>query len=134
MENFHDGHFDGIYLETTKIVHIFLRNGNKARFILVLKGVEAISLSEIRAGNIILDIAIRSSSTATSSDVQELYDVDENTDYCAKLLASTREKRLQILELNSSYGASGLFLFDSFEIKEATERTASALPSVEAKN
>jgi len=133
FQSFHDGHFDGIHLEPGKTVHIFLRAPNKDRYILVLKGVEALTLSGVKAGNIILDLVIRSAREATSTDVQELYDLGENNDQAAKLLGSTREKRLQILELNPSYGASGLFLFESFEIKETNEWMAFTLRSVEAK-
>ncbi len=133
FQSFHDGHFDGIHLEPVKTVHIFLRAANKDRYILVLTGVEALTLSGIKAGNIILDLVIRSAREATSTDVQELYDLDENTDQAAKLLKSTREKKLQILEINPSFGASGLFLFENFQLKEAKEWVATMLPSVEAK-
>lgn len=133
FQSFHDGHFDGIHLEPVKTVHIFLRAANKDRYILVLRGVEALTLSGIKAGNIILDLVIRGAREATSTDVQELYDLDESNEQVAKLLKTTREKKLQILELNPSYGASGLFLFESFEIKGANEWTAFILRSAETK-
>ena len=119
VQKFHDGHFDGIQLEADKNAHIFLRTANKKRYILVLKGVQALILSGVKAGNIILDLVIRTAREATSTDVQELYDLDKDAEQAAKLLQSTREKKLQILELNPSYGASGLFLFENFEIIEA---------------
>jgi hypothetical protein len=131
FHNFHDGHFDGIRLESDKVALIFLRAANKDRYILVLNGVQALTLSGIKAGNIILDLVIRSAREATSRDVQELYDLEEDTDQAAKLLKATREKELQILELNPSYGASGLFLFESFEIKGANEWAAFTIRPVE---
>src|SRR5438552_3461649 len=133
IQNFHDGHFDGFRLESDKTVHIFLRAANQEHYILVLRGVQALTLSGVKAGNIILDLVFRSAREATSSDVQELYDLDENSEQAIKLLQSTQEKRLQILELNPSYGAQGLFLFESFEIIEATDRMASTLRSAGAK-
>jgi hypothetical protein len=133
VQKFHDGHFDGIQLEPDKTAHIFLRAANKERYILVLKGVQVLTLSGVKAGNIILDLVIRPAREATSTDVQELYDLDKNAEQAAKLLESTHEKKLQILELNPSYGASGLFLFENFEIIEANERMASSVRSVEAK-
>jgi hypothetical protein len=133
VQKFHDGHFDGIQLEADKTAHIFLRAANNERYILVLKGVQALTLSGVKAGNVILDLVIRTAREATSTDVQELYDLDENAAHAAKLLESTREKKLQILELNPSYGASGLFLFENFEIIEANERMASSVRSAEAK-
>jgi len=133
FQSFHDGHFDGVRLEPDKTVHIFLRAANKDRYLLVLKGVEALTISGVKAGNIILDLVVRSAREATSTDVEELYDLDEGSERITKLLESTREKRLQILELNPSYGAQGLFLFESSEIREATEWTASSLRTAEAR-
>jgi glycosylphosphatidylinositol transamidase (GPIT) subunit GPI8 len=60
----------------------------------------------------------RSAKEVTPLDVKELYDVSANSDQAVKLLDSTRTSNLQILELNPSYGAQGLFLFQSFEISE----------------
>lgn len=133
VQEFHDGHFDGIQLEPDKTAHISLRTANKERYILVLKGVQALTLSGVKAGNIILDLVIRSAREATATDVQELYDLNENDEQAAKLLESTREKKLQILELNPSYGASGLFLFEKLEIIELNERMAPSARSVKAK-
>jgi hypothetical protein len=126
-QNFHDGYFDGFRLESDKRVHIFLRAANKERYILILRGLQAMTLSGVREGNIILDLVFRSAREATSSDVQELYDPGENTEQATTLLQALQEKGLQILELNPSYGAQGLFLFESFEIIEATDKMAPSL-------
>jgi hypothetical protein len=134
LQNFHDGHFDGIHLEPDKTTQIFLRAANNERFILVLTGVQALRLSEVKAGNIILDLVIRTAREATPTDVEELYDLEENAEKTNKLLESIHGKKLQILELNPSYGASGLFLFENFEIKVANERAAAtSAQSVKAK-
>ena len=58
-----------------------------------------LTLSGVKAGNIILDLVIRSARETTSADVRELYDLDENSERVATLLESTQEKRFQILEL-----------------------------------
>jgi hypothetical protein len=128
-QNFHDGHFDGIRLESDKTVHIFLRAANKEPYILILKGVQAMTLSGVKNGNIILDLVFRSAREATSSDIQQLYDLGGNTEQATKLLQATQEKGLQILELNPSYGAEGIFLFDRFEIIAATDKVAWSLRS-----
>jgi hypothetical protein len=62
-----------------------------------------------KPGNIIFDLVFRSARELTSSDVGILYDLDEGGEQLAEILNSTREKDLQILELNASYGAHGLF-------------------------
>lgn len=119
--NFHDGDFHGIRLEPDKTAIIFLRSAAKRPYILVLKGVERLALGGVKEGNIILDLVFRNASDATPADVVQLYDVDETWEQASKILDNLRKEELQILELNPSYGADGLFLFESFEIKECTE-------------
>jgi hypothetical protein len=125
IPNFHDGFFDGFWLGPNKDVHLFLKTGDKLSYTLVLHSVQALTLSEVKAGNIILDLVFRSAGEMTSSDVAELYGVDANTDQVAKLLKTSVDKGLQILELNPSYGAQGLFLFDTCEIAETSEKASS---------
>jgi hypothetical protein len=115
-ENFHDGHFDGIRLEENGAVRLFLRTAKKERCLLLLKGVQSLTLSEVKAGNIILDLVFRNSREATMSDLRELYGMDESSAHLDELLQNMRAKEAQILELNPSYGARGLFLFESCEL------------------
>ena len=129
IPNFHDGYFDGLWLGSDKLVRIFLRTCDQHSYILTLQGVQALAVSGVRAGNIILDLVFRSARDITSSDVQDLYDVDSSTEQATKLLKSTREKDLQILELNPSYGAQGLLLFETCEINETTDKMAASVPS-----
>ena len=98
-----------------------LRSAAKRPYILVLKGVERLALGGVKEGNIILDLVFRNASDATPADVVQLYDVDATWEQASKILDNLRKEELQILELNPSYGADGLFLFESFEIKECTE-------------
>ena len=121
IPNFHDGYFDGLWIGPNKLIHFFLRTVDGKSFTLALQGVEALTLSEVKEGNIILDLVLRSAREMTSSDVENLYGVDANTEQTAKLLKSTREKELQIMELNPSYGAQGLLLFKTYAIKENGE-------------
>jgi hypothetical protein len=86
------------------------------------------TLSDVKAGNIILDLVLRRAPEVTSSDVVELYDLDENSERVAKILHSTREKELCTLELNATYGAQGLFLFQNYEVGEPTDEIAEPIP------
>lgn len=129
IPNFHDGYFDGLWLGSDKFVRIFLRTCDQQSYTLTLKGVQALTVSGVRAGNIILDLVFRSAREITSSDVQDLYDVDSGTEQAAKLLKSAREKELQILELNPSYGAQGLLLFETCEISETADKVAGSVSS-----
>jgi hypothetical protein len=129
MPNFHDGYFDGLWLGSDKFVRLFLRTCDHQSYTLTLQGVQALAISGVRAGNIIMDLVFRSAREITPSDVRDLYDVDSSTEQAAKLLKSTREKELQILELNSSYGAQGLLLFETCEINETVDKMALSVPS-----
>ena len=129
IPNFHDGYFDGLWLGSDKSVRIFLRTCDLQSYTLTLQGVHALAVSGVRAGNIILDLVFRSAREITSSDVRDLYDVDSSTEQAAKLLKSTRDKGLQILELNPSYGAQGLLLFETCEINETADKVAGSVSS-----
>ena len=117
IPNFHDGFFDGFWIDG-KTVHVFLRRSDQAPFTLVLSGVRALKISGVMAGNIILDIVVRGAKEMSTDDMREIYGMAENASQIPALLASAREQRLQLLELNPSYGAEGLILFEKLEISK----------------
>ena len=116
--NFHDGHFDGLRIGPNRLVNLFLRTKDGKSFILVLQKVDALTVSEIKQGNIIFDLVFRSSGELTPSDIADLYSVDVDAPQAADLLRAKREQGFQLLEINASYGAQGLVLFQTFEIQE----------------
>ena len=118
IPNFHDGFFDGFRLDSNKSLQIFLRTADKVPHTLALDGVQALILSRVKAGNIIFDLVFRAAQETTASDMAELYEVGIETTQAENLLQAARDKGLQILELNPSYGAQGLILFESCRIEE----------------
>jgi hypothetical protein len=118
IPNFHDGHFDGLRIGPNKLVNLFLRTQDGKSFILVLQEVDALTVSEIKQGNIIFDLVFRSTGELTPSDIADLYSVDIDAPQAAELLRAKREQGFQLLEINASYGAQGLVLFQTFEIQE----------------
>jgi hypothetical protein len=60
LPSFHDGHFDGLRICPSKSVNFFLRTRDGKSFELVLREVDALTLSEIKQGNIIFDLVFRS--------------------------------------------------------------------------
>jgi hypothetical protein len=116
--NFHDGHFDGLRIGPNRLVNLFLRTKDAKSFILVLQEVDALTVSEIKQGNIIFDLVFRSTGELTPSDIADLYSVDVDAPQAADLLRAKREQGFQLLEINASYGAQGLVLFQTFEIQE----------------
>jgi hypothetical protein len=120
IPNFHDGYFDGLRIGPNKLVNLFLRTQERKSFILVLQDVDSMTISEIKQGNIILDLVFRSSEELTRSDMAELYSVDVDAPQAADLLTAKREEGFQLLEINGSYGAQGSVLFQTFEIRQST--------------
>jgi hypothetical protein len=118
IPSFHDGRFDGFWISGDEAVHLFLRTQGGERFTLVLRGVKRLNLSEIREGNIIFDLVFRDAERLTISDMEELYRVDAGSPQAASFLEEAREKGLRVLEINPSYGALALFLFQTSEIRE----------------
>ena len=120
IPSFHDGHFDGLRIRPNKLVELFLRTEDGKSFILILREVERLTLSEIKQGNIVLDLAFRSPGELTLADMAELYGVDVDAPQATDLLRARREQGFQLLELNASYGAQGLVLFQTCEIRQET--------------
>jgi len=116
IPNFHDGFFDGFRITADKAVHLFLRTSDQAAYTLVLTGVRAMRISGVMAGNIILDIVVRGAEQMSAADMGEIYGLPSDASQALASLASAREKHLQLLELNPSYGADGLILFEKLEI------------------
>jgi hypothetical protein len=124
LPNFHDGYFDGFLVDANKGARLFLRAWNQQQYTLLMRSVVRLSISDVKEGNIIFDVVLREAHSITSSDIHDLYGVEEGSEPCARILESVRQARLQILELNSSYGANGLFLFETFEVLEGTYQSA----------
>ena len=118
IPSFHDGFFDGIWIGPNKRVQFFLRTANQMSFILSLEGVHALTLTEIKQGNIILDLVFRSPQEMNHSDMKELYDLGDNTPQAMTLLKTATERELQLLEINPSYGAKGLVLFQTWDLSQ----------------
>jgi hypothetical protein len=118
IPSFHDGYFDGIRIEPNKQVQFFLRTVSEQSFVLILEGVERLVLTDVRAGNIILDLVIRATEQLTHSDMEELYGMGNDTPQVSSLLKTATERGLQVLEINPSYGAQGLVLFQNWNLSQ----------------
>jgi hypothetical protein len=120
IPNFHDGQFDGLRIDPSKLVNLFLRTQDGTSFTLILQEVDALTISEVKQGNIILDLVFRSSGQLTASDMAELFGVDVDAPQAANLLRAKCQQGFQLLEVNSSYGAQGLILFQTCEIRQSS--------------
>jgi hypothetical protein len=120
IPDFHDGHFDGLRIGPSKVVNLFLRTQDGTSFTLILQEVDALTLSDVKQGNIILDLVFRSSDGLAPSDMAELFGVDVDAAQATNLLKAKRQQGFQLLELSASYGAQGLILFQTCEIRQSS--------------
>ena len=122
LPGFHDGSFDGVWISPEKTVHLFVRTEDNKPFEIVLRGVKALKLSNIREGNIILDVRLADTDQLTASHITEIYELsDVGKDVqITNLLTSARRASLKMLQLRSSYGAEGAVLCRSAELTEPT--------------
>jgi hypothetical protein len=76
IRSFHEGHFDGLRIGPNKVVNLFLRAQDGQSFSLNRGEVDALTISETKHGNRILDLVFRSSGELTRSDIAEFYSMD----------------------------------------------------------
>jgi hypothetical protein len=117
-QSFREGYFDGFWIGPDKSMQFYLRTADQQSFALILEGVQALTLSGIKQGNIILDLIFRPTQEITQSDMEKLYGVGANTPQVMSLLRTATERKLQVLELSPSYGAQGLVLFQSWNLRQ----------------
>lgn len=117
-DQFHDGSFEGLWING-KTVHLFLASEGLQRFVLVAEGISALSANGFKSGNIIFEVVTRSSEEVTLQDIQTLYELQTGSPgeiQAANLLEKVRLEKLELLEINPSYGANCLALGRSVEL------------------
>jgi len=112
LPDLHDGFFDGVWLSADKRAHFFVRTVAGERSTIILTDVEALNVSGVRAGNIILDVVLIAPDKLTVKDIEQAYDLKSGEDKKAsQLLRKAQEQELSGLEINPSYGAEGTVIF-----------------------
>jgi hypothetical protein len=116
---FHDGFLEGIWIDKDRtIVHVYLSTLEKGRETAVLTGVLMLKAGGFREGNIILEVSTRGPEEITLMDIAELYEKKPDREPAAwehQLMDKVKELRLQILEVNPSYGGTCLILAQTIE-------------------
>ena len=121
IPSFHDGGFDGFRMGADKQVQLYLTTGERESFVLLLEDVEVLTLNEIKDGNIIFDLVIRSGHELTVSDIEYVYGIRDNPTVASRLLQTAVDKGLQLLEINPSYGAEGMVLFRTWKLQPQSD-------------
>jgi hypothetical protein len=117
LPDIHDGYFDGLCVSSQKSVHLFLRTETSEPSTIVLKGVEAMNVSNFLAGNIILDIVVVGSEKVTIGDIEQLYQLQPTqAEMAERLFRKAQQQGLSVLYITPSYGAECSVLFQAAEI------------------
>jgi hypothetical protein len=123
LPSFHDGWFEGIIIsDDDKTVYLFVRTVDKKRSTVLLRGVAALRIENVKKGNLIFDLAVLETSQVTADDIEYVYEPSEQTknERIPKLLVSTERDRLKLFRMRSSYGAECLALCQKVELSEET--------------
>jgi hypothetical protein len=116
--DFHDGWFEGLWIEG-KTAHFFVANYVPERFVIVASGVAELAVDGVKSGNIIYDVLIRDWQEVNIGDIRALYSLAGSPHEEAqtnRLKEKVQLEQWKLLEMNSSYGATGLVLAGSFEL------------------
>jgi hypothetical protein len=118
IPSFHDGSFDGVWIPADNMAHLFLTTVEHKRFTIVLEGVKAMHLENVRQGNIVFGMNLIGTDQLTESHIELLYELSNiaRDQQIATLLASARQGGLRMLEMTTSYGAEGVVLFKGIEL------------------
>jgi hypothetical protein len=112
----HDGFFDGVWLSADKGARLFVRTEAGERSTIVLGGVEALNISDLRAGNIIFDLVVIASDKLRAQHIEKAYDLKSgDVEMSHRLLSNAQQQGLIGIEINTSYGAEGIVLFRASE-------------------
>lgn len=122
FDQFHDGFFDGVWTDSER-VQICLRTVDNERFTATIDGIVALNVSGFRAGNIIFDVSVLNHSEVTPEHIEELYELpetDAGDKHRTKLLEDVSTKKLMLLQISPSYGASCVALGRAVNLVENT--------------
>jgi predicted RNA-binding protein associated with RNAse of E/G family len=88
-------------------------------YTLVCTGVQRLKLSNVREGNIILDVQVRTTEQLEAADIDELYEIStaDMIDRRASLLEAAKREALQEVIVSPSYGAEFMVLLKHWEIQ-----------------
>jgi hypothetical protein len=117
LPDLHDGFFDGAWVSADKGARVFVRTEVGERSTIVLSGVEALNITDLRGGNIIFDLVLIASDRLTVKHIEQAYALQSGDgEKSCRLLSNAQEQGLSALEINYSYGAEGIVLFRAVDI------------------
>lgn len=123
FSRFHDGFFNGLLISGESVC-VFISTVDNERYALHAAGVVALLSEQIRAGNIILDVQIKSTEEIDREDVREVHGfpgTEQGDQWAEKGLQDAKTAGLSLLVINPSYGGRCLALANSFMLVSENE-------------
>jgi hypothetical protein len=120
LADFHDGYVDGVLLSPTD-VRILLRTVEGKRFTLLLNGIEALQVNDLKEGNIIFEVKVLELAELDSSFIFEVYgysDYLKKTFVLNEWLDKAVQKGLKGIEITPSHGCTVLATFKDYSLIE----------------
>ena len=127
---FHDGFFEGLWTPEKGTVEVYLSTMAGERTTVLMTGVLMLKVTDLKQGNIIFDVTIRTAEEITLPDIAELYDLQpdrEPAPWENKLLEKTRREGFHLFQISPSYGGHCLVLSQGVEFTKNARRAVSAL-------
>jgi hypothetical protein len=99
---------------------LLLYDSSGGRHALTLRGLERLRATDLREGNIILDVVVRACEVGDSGSLRDLFDLgttDRDEGFLENLIARATKDRKLLVEISPSYGCSLLALCQHVEME-----------------
>src|SRR5262249_18820673 len=123
FERFHDGSYNGLVI-SDESVDVFVATEERERFVVSATGVVALFSGELRSGNIIFDIELRTADEIGLAEIREVYGItsgEQHDHWVETALAKSRSQQLSLLVISPSYGGNCFVLAKSFRLQPEAE-------------
>lgn len=107
----HDGFFDGVWLSERQSARLFFRTEQGQRFTIALEGLDSMKVTDLWAGNIILEVVYVKPEQLKAEHVRDSLHDGARAEVVEKVLLKAKESGLSALQVTPSYGAECTFVF-----------------------
>ncbi len=132
FKQFHDGFYNGLLINGNSL-ELFISTDANERFVIRATGLVALLSGEIKAGNIIFDVEIRTAEEIDPEFIREVHGFprsEQGDQWTNRALLTAKSDGLSLLTLCPSYGGNCLALASSFTLVTEAEWIAKLLSSV----
>ncbi len=123
LGQFHDGFFNGLLIDEES-AYLFICTLEGERFAIRAMGLVALLADDIKAGNIILEVAISAACEIDREAVREVHGFPQSPQgdkWADEALLQAKSAELSLLVINPAYGGSCLALAKEFALVPEVE-------------